>query len=563
MKNNRQIGLDGRIFVSTAIRRGAFFVFMLMLYGIVTAFADVLKLTGESGVAMGAFTTTLLIYDFVVSLMLVVVVFYAYFLECGADVPVIKEKPLMLFGYFRLGYYVLLAYYICYRMLYCFANTETVSVYIGIFYAVYLALIGLLIMANCYIFNTIARNIIRRSYEKSFHHLAIAGFIVQALLPVAYILARVNMGDIGDEYFTSSFSDLLRLLVAPILMTSLWFLFLHAVGQVHDVYSEVDTALRGKNYQITYTALPDGSHRASRRKNQPEAPASAVLLPAGYTAPAAAAAPKALLSPAAPAAPAKAAPSAPTKKSKSKHAAPAVRSESQPEVIADAVAEVAEQETAAETEALTAEAAIEAAEKAAETDAPEAVKEATEAVETPAEEDADTEFGDEIITVFAEEARKAVAITAAQQEARKAQHASKVTPRQNGGKKQNASSKNTAAQPQPALPVQEFDPYPAASIPHKPQHTQQRGGNPARGSSQSTGQNAHPTGSLKNRPAGAAQNGGRPGQNGAARQPQNGRPVQNGRPGSNQPQQGRPQGHPQAGQPAARQKQPNPNGRQR
>lgn len=227
MKNNRQIGLDGKIFISTAMHRGNFFVLMLMLYGIVTAAADILKLTGASGVAMGSFTTTLLIYDFIVSLLLVVVVFYAYFLECGADVPLLREKPLVIFGFTRLGYYLLLSYYLCYRMLYCSVNRDTISPAIGVFYGVYLVLVLLLILANCYIFNIITRNLIRRSYEKDFRFIAAAGFIVQVFMPVSYIIARSFMDDIGDEYFTTAVCDLLRLLVAPMLLTSVWFLFLH------------------------------------------------------------------------------------------------------------------------------------------------------------------------------------------------------------------------------------------------------------------------------------------------------------------------------------------------
>ncbi len=259
MKINRQVGLDGRIFVATCMRRGTFFVFILMLYGILTAAADILKLTGASGVAMGSFTTTLLIYDFIVSLMLVVVVFYAYFLECGAEIPVLREKPLVIFGLFRLGYYLLLAYYVCYHMLYCFVNRPNVPFTLGIFYALYLLLILLLVLANCYIFNTITRNIIRRSYAKGLRRLATVGIAVQVLLPISYIFVRVFMKDVGDEYFTNALCDLFRLCICPMLLTSVWFLFLHGVEQVSDVYKEVDTALLSKRYSITYSTDVGGS----------------------------------------------------------------------------------------------------------------------------------------------------------------------------------------------------------------------------------------------------------------------------------------------------------------
>ena len=113
MNKNRQIGLDGKAFISACLRRGGIFVFFLLVYGALNAFSDILKLTGSSGAAMSPFTTTLLVYDFIVSLLLIVVVFYAYFLECGSSVPVLKHKPIVVFGLFRLGYYILLAYYVC------------------------------------------------------------------------------------------------------------------------------------------------------------------------------------------------------------------------------------------------------------------------------------------------------------------------------------------------------------------------------------------------------------------------------------------------------------------
>jgi len=427
------------------MRRGTFFVFMLMLYGISTAVADILKLTGASGVAMSAFTTTLLIYDFIVSLMLVVVVFYAYFLECGAGVPVIKEKPLMIFGFFRLGYYLLLAYYLCYRALYCAVNHDTVSIFQFIFYLVYLCLIILLVLANCHIFNIITRNLIRRSYEKSFHHLAIAGFVVQALLPIAYILARIFMDDVGDEYFTTAICDLIRLFIAPMMLTSVWFLFLHAVGQVHEVYSEVDTALKSKRYQITYSAESNG--KKSRRKGHTAPPAqTATLLPAGAASAEAIAGnvPRALNA-------------AAVQQSEASVAAPVAETtdESKAETDLNNIAETADVSTSAaedESSTLTSE-------------------ESTTADTSESKTDNTEPDEDEIITTFATEARKAVAKTAAQTKAQKKQHnASQGKNNKAHQNNKNAQNRTHSAQaPQNVLPVQEFDPYPAVSVPYRSQ----------------------------------------------------------------------------------------------
>ncbi len=277
MKNNRQIGLDGKAFISACLRRGGIFVFMLLIYGGLNAFADILKLTGASGAAMSSFTTTLLIYDFIVSLLLIVVVFYAYFLECGSSVPLLRHKPIVVFGLFRLGYYILLAYYVCYRALYCLTHPENVRSTLFFFYACYFVVIFCCIIANSYIYNILTRNVIRRSYRKSFHALANIGIVFQAALPITYIIARVTMVDAGDEFFTTSVCDLLRLCICPLLLSSIWFLFLHSIRQIDEVFGEVDDALRNKRYQITYAAIADG--KKGKKKNA-DPVAAAAFLPA-------------------------------------------------------------------------------------------------------------------------------------------------------------------------------------------------------------------------------------------------------------------------------------------
>ena len=278
MKNNRQIGLDGKAFISACLRRGGIFVFALLIYGALNAFSDILKLTGASGAAMSSFTTTLLIYDFVVSLLLIVVVFYAYFLECGSSVPLLRHKPIVVFGLFRMGYYILLAYYVCYRALYCLTHPETVKLSLFFFYACYFVLIFCCIIANSYIHNVLTRNVIRRSYRKTFNRLATIGIVTQIILPVTYIVARATMVDAGDEFFTSSFCDLLRLCICPILLGGIWFLFLHSIRQIDEVFGEVDDALRNKRYQITYAAITDG--KKGKKKESAAPVAAAAFLPA-------------------------------------------------------------------------------------------------------------------------------------------------------------------------------------------------------------------------------------------------------------------------------------------
>lgn len=281
MKNNRQIGLDGKSFVSSSLKRGTIFVLMLLLCGAVTAASDILKLTGSSGAVMSTFTTTLLIYDFIVSLLLIVVVFYAYFLECGLSVPVLRHKPLLVFGFFRLGYYILLAYYICYRSLYCLTHTDTVRFPMVLFYSVYFVLIFCCILANCFIYNILTRNTIRRSYKKTFHTLASVGIVMEVLMPITYIIARVTLVDSGDEFFTSAFCDFMRLCVCPLLLTGVWFLFLHSIKQIDEVFGEVDDALRNKRYQITYGAITDGkTDKTDQKKESAKPVAAAAFLPA-------------------------------------------------------------------------------------------------------------------------------------------------------------------------------------------------------------------------------------------------------------------------------------------
>ncbi len=86
------------------------------------------------------------------------------------------------------------------------------------------------------------------------------------------------MVEAGDEFFTTSFCDLLRLCICPLLLSSIWFLFLHSIRQIDEVFGEVDDALRNKRYQITYAAITDGKKGKKKKKAEPVA--AAAFLPA-------------------------------------------------------------------------------------------------------------------------------------------------------------------------------------------------------------------------------------------------------------------------------------------
>lgn len=286
MKNNRQIGLDGKIFITDCLKRSTFFVYGLLLFGAVGALSDILKLLGAGGTTMSTFTVTLLMYDFISLLLLIIVVFYAHFLECGSNIPILKEKPVIVLCWIRMGYSVLLGYYICYRVMYTFAHSGEGLGALAFYYIAYLVIIILSIFSETFIINILSRNIVRRSYEKSFHRLSSIGIAAQALLPIAYLFVRIFYKDVGDEFFTSSFCDLLRLCIAPILYTSLWFIYVGAVNQVKGVFDEVDTALREKRYQITYSEpeankkLKSGKKKNKKRIPKPAAVAGALAAPA-------------------------------------------------------------------------------------------------------------------------------------------------------------------------------------------------------------------------------------------------------------------------------------------
>lgn len=284
MKNNRQIGLDGRVFLTGCLKSSSMYVFGFLIFGLLNAVGDILKLTGKSGEVMSGLTTTLISIDLAISLLIVVVVFYAYFLECGSNIPVLRDKPLTILGHCRLGYCVLLSYYILYRAMFCLVYREETPFSILLFYLVYLMITLFSIYACCFMLNILQRNMIRRSYIKSFRVLSSLGLVFSVLMPITYIVARFWIKDVGDEYFTASLCDLLRLCISPIFYASVWFVFIKATENVKLVFDEVDNAIREKRYQITYTEEQTeetvGKGKKKKKKALPaKAPAAAIAVP--------------------------------------------------------------------------------------------------------------------------------------------------------------------------------------------------------------------------------------------------------------------------------------------
>ena len=95
LKGNRQIGLDGRIFINDCLSDGLFFVYSIMLSGILGAVGDIMKLTGKSGTVMNTLTNGLILMDLACCLGLVLVSYYVYFMNCGESMPKLGVKPLI------------------------------------------------------------------------------------------------------------------------------------------------------------------------------------------------------------------------------------------------------------------------------------------------------------------------------------------------------------------------------------------------------------------------------------------------------------------------------------
>ncbi len=263
LKGNRQIGLDGRIFINDCLSDGIFFVYSIILSGLLGAFGDVMKLVGKSSHAMDPLTNGLIIMDLACCLGLVLVSYYVYFMNCGESMPQLGVKPLIYLEYVRLAYYGMLIYDVLYRFSDEILHSGKYPVAMSIFYFVYLGWLVACAFAAMFILTVLNQNMIRRSYSDSFKMLALFGLAVNIIMPLVFFITKIWVKGGGDGFYSSGLCDFIRLGIAPIFYAALWFLFLNAIDQVDRVFSEVDNAIRDKNYRIEFE---EEAEKSSKKK---------------------------------------------------------------------------------------------------------------------------------------------------------------------------------------------------------------------------------------------------------------------------------------------------------
>lgn len=264
MKSNRQIGLDGRIFIFDCLTDSIFFVYSIILSGILSAAGDVMKLLGKSSQGMEELTNGIVILDLVCSLGMIVVAYYVYFMHCGENVPKLGTKPLIYLEYIRLAYYGLLLYFVLYHFANACQNSDTIPVAVPIFYFVYMAWLVTCIFAAMFILTLLHQNMIRRSYEHSFKLLSLIGLVINIVLPIVYLITRIWVSGWGDGFYSAGFCDFIRLCLAPIFYAAIWFLYMNAIDQVRRVFTEVDNAIRDKRYHIEFEDTEEEKAKAKK-----------------------------------------------------------------------------------------------------------------------------------------------------------------------------------------------------------------------------------------------------------------------------------------------------------
>lgn len=257
MKGNRQIGLDGRVFISDCLNDSIFFIYSIILSGVLSAVGDVMKLLGKSSQGMDELTNGVVVLDLICSLGMIIVAYYVYFMHCGENVPKLGTKPLIYLEYIRLAYYGLLVYFVLYRFAYACQNSDDLAVAVPIFYFVYLAWLVTCVFAAMFILTLLHQNMIRRSYERSFKWLSLTGLVINVVLPVVYFVTRIWVRGWGDGFYSAGFCDFIRLCIAPIFYSAVWFLYMNAIDQVQRVFGEVDNAIRDKRYHIEFEDHPE------------------------------------------------------------------------------------------------------------------------------------------------------------------------------------------------------------------------------------------------------------------------------------------------------------------
>lgn len=252
MKGNRQIGLDGRIFINDCLSDGLFFVYSIMLSGILGAVGNILKLVGKSSFVMDPLTNGLIVMDLACCLGLVLVSYYVYFMNCGESMPKLGVKPLIYLEYVRLAYYGMLIYDVLYRFCDEILHSGKYPIAMSVFYVVYLGWLISCAFAAMFILTVLNQNMIRRSYSFSFKMLALTGLGLNIVMPLVFFITKIWIKGAGDGFYSAGFCDFIRLGIAPIFYAALWFLFLNAIDQVDRVFNEVDNAIRDKNYRIEF-----------------------------------------------------------------------------------------------------------------------------------------------------------------------------------------------------------------------------------------------------------------------------------------------------------------------
>ena len=281
MKGNRQIGLDGRIFINDCLTDGIFFVYSIILSGILGAIGDVMKLTGKSSFVMkslpnGLLTNGLIIMDLACCLGLVLVAYYVYFMNCGESMPKLGVKPLIYLEYARLAYYGMLIYNILYRFSDEILHSGTYPIAMSIFYVVYLGWLATCAFAAMFILTVLNQNMIRRSYSDSFKMLALIGLGINIVMPIVFFITKIWIKGAGDGFYSAGICDFIRLGVAPIFYAAIWFLFLNAIDQVDRVVSEVDNAIRDKNYRIEFEEEPEKAKKSKSKDGKKKKKAKTV-----------------------------------------------------------------------------------------------------------------------------------------------------------------------------------------------------------------------------------------------------------------------------------------------
>lgn len=265
MKGNRQIGLDGRLFISDCLNDGIFFIYSIILSALLSAAGDIMKLLGKSSLGMDELTNGIIIFDLICSLGMIVVAYYVYFMHCGENVSRLGTKPLVYLEYIRLAYYGLLIYFVLYQFANACKNHDEVSIAVPIFYFVYLIWLVTCAFAAMFIITLLHQNVIRRSYEHSFKLLSLMGLAVNIALPLIYFITRFWVKGWGDGFYSAGLCDFIRLCLAPMFYAAVWFLYMNAIEQVQRVFNEVDNAIRDKRYHIEFD--DDNEKKAKSVKN--------------------------------------------------------------------------------------------------------------------------------------------------------------------------------------------------------------------------------------------------------------------------------------------------------